>query len=167
MKVMKAFVLTVLCTCMFMQQTAEAQDMDNTKAPSGPFAQGDLLQNSNFSGRVWLKMLVDNNTPFNCPIGNVTFEPGCRNSWHKHPGGQILLVTNGLGLFQERGKPAQVLHAGDVITIAPLVEHWHGATPDAWFTHLAISTNPQTGESQWLEPVTQQDYDAAARVAKK
>ena len=88
-------------------------------------------------------MLVSNDSSFNCPIGNVTFEPGARNNWHKHPGGQILLVTGGKGYFQEEGKPVQVIQEGDVVKIHLNVKHWHGDTSDSWFVHIAISTNPQ------------------------
>ena len=63
---------------------------------------------------------------FNCPIGNVTFEAGCRTFWHSHTGGQILLVLAGEGLYQEKGKPARRIKKGDVVQIAPDVEHWHG-----------------------------------------
>lgn len=127
------------------------------------FPQGKELQSPNFSGRVWLNMLVEESSPLECPVGNVTFEPGCYNSWHKHPGGQILLVTNGCGYYQERGKRARALHTGDVVTIAPFVEHWHGAAPDSWFTHLAITTLPKKGEAVWLEPVAVHDYAAATK----
>lgn len=119
----------------------------------GLFPQGDPLNIPYFSGRAWLSMLVPDNSPYQCPIGHVTFEPGCRNHWHSHPGGQILLVTGGKGFYQERGNAAQALGPGDVVTIPANVEHWHGATPDSWFTHLAISTNPQLGPAVWLEPV--------------
>ena len=103
-------------------------------------------------------MLVSNDSTFNCPIGNVTFEPGARNNWHKHPGGQILLVTGGKGYFQEEGKPVQVLQEGDVVKIHLNVKHWHGATSDSWFVHIAISTNPQKGDAEWLEPITDEEY---------
>ncbi|WP_319579666.1 cupin domain-containing protein [uncultured Methanospirillum sp.] len=122
------------------------------------FPVGERITNENFIGPVWLEILVSSDTIFNCPIYNVTFEPGTRNNWHKHPGGQILLVTNGNGYYQEEGKPVQTLKTGDVISIHPDVKHWHGATPDSWFTHLAISTNPQKGEAQWLEPVPDDEY---------
>lgn len=125
------------------------------------FPLGEQLISPNFSGRVWLDMLVPEGHQLQCPVGNVTFEPGCRNSWHKHPGGQILLVTSGQGYYQERGKPAQALKPGDVVTIAPHVEHWHGASPQAWFAHLAITTQPQAGPAEWLEPVSETAYLAA------
>lgn len=111
-----------------------------------------------FTGNAWLYMLVPKDNEFNCPIGNVTFEPGCRNNWHKHPGGQILLVTGGRGYYQEEGKPAQELSPGDVVKIAPNVKHWHGAIPDSWFVHLSIETNVNTGPAEWLEPITDEEY---------
>jgi quercetin dioxygenase-like cupin family protein len=88
-------------------------------------------------------------------VSNVTFEPGCRNNWHIHHNGyQILLVTSGEGWYQEAGKPAQLLHPGDVVTIHPGVKHWHGATKDSWFAHIAITK----GTSEWLEPVDDEAY---------
>jgi quercetin dioxygenase-like cupin family protein len=123
------------------------------------FPKGAKITNDYFVGSAWLEMLVSNDSTFNCPIGNVTFEPSARNNWHKHPGGQILLVTGGNGYYQEEGKPVQVLHEGDVVKILPDVKHWHGATPDSWFTHLAISTNVHNGDTEWLEPVTDEEYN--------
>jgi quercetin dioxygenase-like cupin family protein len=116
------------------------------------------LGSDNFNGTVWLKML----TAFDpaCPIGNVTFEPGCRNNWHKHAGGQILLVTGGRGYYQQWGKPARELHAGDVVNIPADVKHWHGAAKESWFVHLAIEVNPEKGPATWLEPVADEDYNA-------
>lgn len=98
-------------------------------------------------------MLVPRDNEFNCPTGNVTFEPGCRNNWHRHPGGQILLVTGGRGYYQEEGKPAQELNPGDVVKIHPNVKHWHGAASDSWFVYLSVETNANTGPAEWLEPV--------------
>ncbi|CAM3810547.1 cupin domain-containing protein [Alicyclobacillus pomorum] len=123
------------------------------------FPKGQKITNDYFIGAAWLEMLVPYDSTFNCPIGNVTFEPGSRNNWHKHAGGQILLVTGGKGYYQEEGKPVQVLHEGDVVKILPDVKHWHGATPDSWFTHIAITTNPQKGDTEWLEPVTDEEYN--------
>lgn len=136
----------------------------DTPVTMGLFPQGDPLSIPYFNGRVWLSMLVPDADPVNCPIGNVTFEPGCRNSWHAHPNGQILLVTGGTGLYQERGKVARRLSPGDTVIIAADVEHWHGAAPDAWFTHLSVTPNPQAGAAVWLEPVTDDEYADAARV---
>lgn len=130
----------------------------NDLSKSVIFPIGERLESSNFNGTVWLNML----TPFGSalPIGNVTFEPGCRNSWHTHAGGQILLVTGGRGYYQAWGKPAQELHAGDVVNIPADVKHWHGAAKDSWFVHLAIEVYPEKGPATWLEPVSDDDYNA-------
>lgn len=82
------------------------------------FPKGEKINNSNFTGTVWLEILVDPEKVFNCPIWNVTFEPGARNNWHKHPGGQILLITGGIGYYQEKGKTVQILHEGDIVRIS-------------------------------------------------
>jgi len=124
------------------------------------FPRGEKINNDYFSGMAWLEMLVPNDDIFNCPIGNVTFEPGVRNNWHKHPGGQILLATSGVGYFQEKDKPIQLFQAGEVIKILPDVVHWHGAAPNSQFSHLAISTNPQKGIVEWLQPVTDEEYNS-------
>ncbi|ANY70316.1 cupin [Paenibacillus sp. BIHB 4019] len=128
-------------------------------AESVIFPKGQKITNNYFIGGAWLEMLVPADSPLNCPIGNVTFEPGARNNWHKHAGGQILLVTGGTGYYQEEGKPAQVIREGDVVEIPSDVKHWHGATADSWFAHIAISTNIHMGETEWLEPVTDEAYD--------
>ena len=92
---------------------------------------------------------------------NVTFEPGCRNNWHiHHKGGQILLVTSGRGYYQEWGKPAQELHAGDVVNIPPEVKHWHGAAKNSWFAHVAIEVPADGASNEWCEPVDEEAYNA-------
>lgn len=102
----------------------------------------------------------------NVPVSNVTFEPGCRNNWHSHTGGQLLIATAGRGYYQEEGKPARELLPGDVVEIAPDVVHWHGAAPDSWFAHLAIACNPQTNKATWLGPVDDKQYaEATAKPA--
>ncbi|HRO23940.1 MAG TPA: cupin domain-containing protein [Promineifilum sp.] len=108
-----------------------------------------------FVGQSYLNMLSTQGVA----IGNVTFEPGCRNNWHiHHKGGQILLCTAGRGYFQEWEKPAQELHPGYVIHISPGVKHWHGAAPDSWFAHLAVEIPAQGASNEWLEPVSEDDY---------
>ena len=93
-------------------------------------------------------------------ISNVTFEPKCRNNWHiHHKGGQILLVVAGRGWYQEWGKPAQELHPGDVVNIPPEVKHWHGAAKDSWFTHIAVAVPAEGAFNEWLEEVSDEEYD--------
>jgi len=108
-----------------------------------------------FVGQSWLNML----TTEGVAIGNVTFEPKCRNNWHiHHKGGQILLCTAGRGYYQEWGKPARELHPGDVVQIPPEVKHWHGAAPDSYFVHLAIEVPAEGSSNEWLEPVSDEEY---------
>ncbi len=122
------------------------------------FPKGEKVESNNFIGTAYLHMLVLGENEWNCPIGNVTFEPGCRNNWHKHPGGQILLVTGGRGWYQEEGKEARELHSGDVVEIPCNVKHWHGAAKDSWFVHIYIGTNAHKGPVEWLEPVDDETY---------
>lgn len=90
---------------------------------------------------------------------NVTFEPACRNNWHiHHKGGQILLCTAGQGWYQEEGKDAQLLNAGDVVNIPEGIKHWHGATKDSWFGHVSILVPVEGASTEWLEPVTDEIY---------
>ena len=95
-------------------------------------------------------------------IGNVTFEPGCRNNWHIHHakagGGQILLCTAGRGWYQEWGKEPRELHPGDAVVIPAGVKHWHGAAKDSWFAHLAVEVPGEETGNEWLEPVDDEQY---------
>ena len=130
------------------------------QSPNTIFPKGDRAPAEYFTGTAWVKMLVPNDPTFNSAIGNVVFEPGTRNNWHTHPGGQILIVTDGIGYYQEKGKPIQLLKKGDVVTIPPDLVHWHGASPNSEFTHIAISTNTQKGIVTWLNPVTDEEYNS-------
>ncbi len=132
--------------------TSEKQ---NTIFPKGERAPADY-----FTGTVWVKMILSNDPNLSCQIANVVFEPGARNNWHTHPGGQILIATDGIGYYQEKGKQIQLLRKGDVVNILPDVEHWHGASPDSEFTHIAINPNTQKGIVVWLERVSDEQYNS-------
>jgi quercetin dioxygenase-like cupin family protein len=122
------------------------------------FQKGERAPADYFTGTVWVKNLVPADEVLNTQIGNVVFEPGARNYWHTHPGGQILIATAGVGYYQEKGKPVQILHAGDVVKISPDIVHWHGASPDNAFTHIAVNSNTQKGIVHWLDKVTDEEY---------
>ncbi|EFT95195.1 cupin domain-containing protein [Enterococcus faecalis] len=108
-----------------------------------------------FIGQSYLETLV-NDPDINVGVANVTFEPRCRNNWHiHHDGFQLLLVTGGEGWYQEVDKPAELLKAGDIVVTHGGVKHWHGATKDSWFEHIAITA----GTPEWLEPVNDEWYD--------
>ena len=112
-----------------------------------------------FVGQSYLEMLSTEGVV----IGNVTFEPGCRNNWHIHHaskgGGQILLCTSGRGYYQEWGKEARELHPGDVVNIKAGVKHWHGAAKDSWFTHITVEVPGEDTSNEWCEPVNDEEYD--------
>lgn len=111
-----------------------------------------------FVGKSYLDMISTEQVG----VGNVTFEPACRNNWHIHHakkgGGQILIATAGRGYYQEWGKPAVELKPGDVVNIPAGVKHWHGAAPDSWFQHLAIEVPGEGTSNEWLEPVSDEEY---------
>jgi len=96
-------------------------------------------------------------------LANVTFEPKCRNNWHIHKaekgGGQILICIDGEGWYQEEGKPAQRLKVGDVVTIPANVKHWHGATEDSWFSHIAVEVPGENTKNEWCQPVADEEYE--------
>jgi len=113
-----------------------------------------------FVGNSYLNMLANTG---NMTIANVTFEPGCRNNWHIHHstsgGGQILVCIAGEGWYQEEGKEAQSLTPGTVVTIPANVKHWHGAKKDSWFAHLAVEVPGENTSNEWLEKVTDEEYN--------
>jgi 4-carboxymuconolactone decarboxylase len=121
------------------------------------FPKGEKSPNVHHTGNVWLKELNGIDSIFNNSIAAVTMEAGSRLNWHKHPGGQILMIIDGLGYYQEKGKPKETVGKGEVIKCLPDVEHWHGATPDSDVTYIASSPT-QKGRTIWLEKVTDEAY---------
>jgi len=132
--------------------------MNTIENQNAIFPKGEKASADYFTGTAWLTMLVPRDETGSYAIGNVVFEPACRNNWHKHPAGQILLVTDGKGYYQERGKPARPLTKGDVVVIPSHIEHWHGAAHDSSFTHIVVTNNAKEGAVEWLSPVTDEEY---------
>lgn len=126
-----------------------------------------IRANKNFTGAAYVNFLVpDTDATYDCQVYDVVFEPGCRNNWHSHGAGQLLLCTDGVGYYQEKGKSARCLVRGDVVEIPPSVIHWHGAAPDSAFTHIGISPNAHKGV-EWLSPVTDEEYERATEAKQK
>lgn len=120
-----------------------------------PLGEENKAYEKYFVGKSYLNMLSTERVT----IGNVTFEPGCRNNWHiHHKVGQILLCTAGRGYYQEWGNLPHELKAGDVVNIPPETKHWHGATPNSWFSHIAIEVPVEGATNEWLEAVSEDDY---------
>lgn len=146
------FLLILLAACTNKQQVN-----DNKQQISPVFPQGEKITNNNFTGTAYLQPLVAADSLNPTSVGNVTFEPGARTNWHSHPGGQILLVTGGVGYYQEKGQTKKILRKGDVIKCPPNIPHWHGASADTAFVQVAI-TNTRHGAPVWLEAVTDEEY---------
>lgn len=128
------------------------------------FKEGNRLPGEWFTGEAYLSPLVakDHNNEFSA--GTVTFNPGARTNWHTHPKGQVLLVLQGEGLYQEDGKPAQVIKSGDVVNIPENIKHWHGANAESKMAHVAITNYKGEEQVTWLEPVTETEYKEAHNI---
>ena len=141
----------------------EAQGLTRPLSPAqagdAVFPKGELSTTKNHTGDIWLNELNVGDSTFDPSIAVATYDPGAKLYWHIHPGGQVLLITEGTGYYQERGKPIQIVHKGDVIKCLPGVEHWHGATPESGFAYVAV-TPTQKGKTIWLEPVSDKDYNS-------
>ncbi|RPD39790.1 cupin domain-containing protein [Chitinophaga barathri] len=122
------------------------------------FEKGEKITNNNFTGSAWLKNLLEADSVNQTSVGSVTFEPGARTNWHSHPAGQIILALDGIGYYQEKGSPKITVKKGDAIKCPPDVPHWHGASADTKFVQVAI-TGREKGETVWLEPVTDEEYN--------
>jgi quercetin dioxygenase-like cupin family protein len=143
----KVLLLTILCLTALSFQVVAQQGFI--------FPKGEKGANVHHVGDVWLSHVSNADSIFKYNIAEATFAPGARLDWHIHPGGQQLLITDGVGYYQERNKPLETVHKGEVVKCQPGVEHWHGATPDTWFTYVAVTGGPPT---KWLERVTDEAY---------
>jgi quercetin dioxygenase-like cupin family protein len=130
MKYSEKKLVSLLIILGLVSYQANAQEKTGA-AKSQPmlYSKGVKAPASNFTGTVWVNMLTQASDQLDSSIGSVTFEPGARTNWHLHPGGQVLLVTDGKGLYQEKGGPVKVIRKGDVIKCPPGIAHWHGAAP--------------------------------------
>ena len=148
------FAIIFLAACNHKQKT------ENTRQEKAlVFPQGEKITNNNFTGTAYLQILINSDSLNATSVGNVTFEPGARSNWHLHPAGQILLVTDGVGYYQEKGQSKKILRKGDAIKCPPNVPHWHGASADNEFIQVAI-TGRQNGPTVWLGPVTDEEYNS-------
>jgi quercetin dioxygenase-like cupin family protein len=144
-----------LSACNHHKKQEKMTTIDRTSL----FPKGDKLSEAYFTGNAFLHPLLakDKNNEF--ALGSVTFEPGARTHWHTHPKGQVLIVTEGQGFKQEKGKPVQILKKGDVVNIPENTEHWHGASANSKLVHLAITNYKGEENVVWLQPVTDEEYN--------
>ncbi|NJB84465.1 quercetin dioxygenase-like cupin family protein/ketosteroid isomerase-like protein [Lewinella marina] len=127
------------------------------------FPRGEKAPNVHHTGDVWLYHPSDADDHFDYNLAVATFAPGAKLDWHLHPKGQQLIITGGVGYYQERDQPVRVVRKGETIKCTPGVEHWHAATPDHGVTYLAITGDAPT---EWKEPVTEEDYLAVGANAQ-
>ena len=127
------------------------------------FPKGELGSVENFTGKAWNIGLVANDTVYYTIVGNVYFEPQARSNWHLHPSGQILIVTDGVGYYQEKGQPRQILRKGEVIKCPPGIMHWHGASLDTSMQQIYILPKTEKGIVIWLRKVTDEEYNSTNR----
>lgn len=138
---------------LFLQCSANAQAKKQSIFPQGK------LTADNFTGKVWVQSLLLQDSTFNLVAGSITFSAGARSYWHTHNAGQILMVTDGTGYTQEKGKAIRIIRKGDVVTCLPNVEHWHGASKESSMTHISLNPNADQGVVTWLRPVSDQEYN--------
>jgi 4-carboxymuconolactone decarboxylase len=143
----------ILATIILFQITGVTASAQQTPI----FPKGEKGANVHHVGTVYLTELNVADSVFNFSTAQAVFEAGARLDWHQHPGGQILLITDGVGFYQEKGKPKQTVRKGDIVKCQPGIEHWHGATYESGVTYIATSP-AQRGKTIWLQRVTDQEY---------
>lgn len=155
-KTVLLFTLLTVATLSCNSKNQEKMDKENT---TSLFPKEEKLPNDWFTGDAFLSPLVakDKNNEFSA--GAVTFEVGARTNWHTHPKGQVLIVTEGSGFYQEKGQPARAIRKGDVINIPENVEHWHGASAKTSMTHIAITNFKDDVQVTWLQPVSDVEFN--------
>jgi len=124
------------------------------------FPKGEISTTDIHTGTIWLSEFSKPDSILNFSVAMETYAPESKLDWHIHPAGQILLITKGMGYYQEEGKPAQIIHKGDVIRCLPGVPHGHGSSPGNSFAYIAF-TPAQKGRTIWLKRLTEAEYHAA------
>jgi len=159
---LEAFFTENLSVTDHLNEKSQSYKGENTMQYNTVFPKGHLGPKDYFTNTTWVNMLhTDSKGVFDTQVYDVIFEPSARTYWHSHPGGQILLATDGTGFYQEKGQPARLLEAGDVVAIPPGVIHWHGAAPESHFVHIGMSTKVHLGPAEWFGPVTNEEYNEA------
>lgn len=144
------------------RENAKMEKTEN-KNENTIFPKGERAPAETFTGTVYVQPLAAKNENNNFSIASVTFEPGARAFWHNHPAGQTILVTDGRGLYQERGKAIRALNKGDVVLCPPNTDHWHGASSTSQMTHVVITNYKGDSQVNWLKPVTDEEYKAEVK----
>ena len=146
--------------CKDQAPEQEVSATEKTEQTEFLFPKGEKGPDKNFTGNAYNTGLVAPDSTYTTVVGNVFFEPGARSNWHTHPGGQILIITDGEGYHQIEGEDKQLIKKGDVIKCPPNTRHWHGATADSELQQMYIVPNTEKGIVNWMEEVTDAQYNA-------
>ena len=161
MKVIIGLAVTLLLmsgqACQTATENKETMKTDENEL-NAIFPKGEKGSEEFFTGNAYPTSLVASDSIHTTLAGNVYFEPGARSHWHKHPSGQILIITDGVGYHQIEGQPIEVIKKGDVVKCPPNAKHWHGASPDVGLQQLYFIPNTENGIVEWMEPVTDEQY---------
>lgn len=153
--------LAAVSASTFAEERNSSLSAAISKEATRPVTQG---ASERFTGNVKIASLFTAISPSRVTGGQVTFEPGARTAWHRHPLGQTLIVTAGTGRIQFWGGAIQEIRTGDVVSIPPATKHWHGASPGTSMTHIAIQELADGNTAEWFEKVTDEQYGIAAKV---
>lgn len=123
------------------------------------FPPGQKLPNDAFTGNAFLTPLVERDKNNDFSVGSLLYEPKTRSNWHTHPKGQILIIIEGEGFYQEKGKPARAIKKGDIVNAPENVAHWHGASAESKMVDIAITNYEGDIQATWLNPVTDEEYN--------
>jgi 4-carboxymuconolactone decarboxylase len=157
-KILNLTILIITSLLIVACNKTKNLEIMTTESNTSIFPKGEKLPNDWFTGNAFLTKFIskDKNNEFS--VGNVTFEPDARTKWHTHPKGQVLIVLEGEGFYQEEGKPAQSIKKGDIVNIPEEVKHWHGASANSKMAHIAITNYKDDVQVTWLEPVSDETY---------
>jgi 4-carboxymuconolactone decarboxylase len=155
----KKNLLLILASIAMLSCNNKKIEKMNTENKTEIFPKGDKLPNEWFTGNAFLYPIVSKDKNNDFSAGNVTFEAGARTVWHTYPKGQVLIVLEGNGFYQEKGKTAQPIKKGDVINVPENTEHWHGASASYSMTHINITNFKDDTQVTWLQPVTEVEFN--------
>ena len=153
---MHGFTVVLIAIATLASASAEAQTLVVTRGGSRPVQPAPA---TSFTGGARIERLFEALDPSDATGGTVTFDPGARTAWHSHPRGQILIVTAGVGRVQRWGDPVEEIRPGDVVQIPAGQKHWQGASQRATMTHIAITEHRDGSRVQWMEPVSDDQYN--------
>lgn len=165
-KQVKLTILIAILVALANTGNAQYTNIIKTKNMASYKDKGVAAPSEYFVGKVWINMNLTASDGYNTMIGTVNFEPEGRTNWHTHTCGQILFVTNGMGYYQKKGKPVQIIREGDVVKIPKNVEHWHGASHNSILAHIAIVPELNKDKTEWLNKVTDKQYNEGLQAQK-